>query len=61
MEDFCAFAVKILVDRKGYFNMPKKGENIYNARMDAGKDATFAEEKTTVPFMDMFMVKHTMR
>lgn len=30
--DFCAFAVKILVDRKGYFNMPKKGENIYKRK-----------------------------
>ena len=25
------------------------------------EDATFAEEKTTVPFMDMFMVKRAMR
>lgn len=41
--------------------MPKKVKIFTNARMDVGKDDTFAAEKTTVPSTDMFMVKRTMR
>ena len=41
--------------------MPKRGENIYKRKDGRWEGRYIRGRKTTVPFMDMFMVKRTMR